>query len=105
MSLLAWTGIAEATTTPSIGISSDDQRKQEANWHAFVSLSGTAPTGIQVSYSPDLPSTTDANSKWYAPTALLFTAAGDTFFQAKFRKARVEVTGGDGTTSVNVTIL
>lgn len=100
---IKWTGVTEGVTTASILIDDTSVMRREWAWHAFVSGTfGGSASAVQLEYSPDLPGTPDGSSTWYAPTALLFTAAGDTYFQAKPRKFRLVLTGGDGTTSVNV---
>lgn len=84
----------------------DDEavRIRQWAWHAFVSWTGTAPTSVQIQYAPVNADTNDASTTWFAPTALLFSAQGDTYFEAKPRKFRVAVAGGDGTTVVTVEI-
>jgi hypothetical protein len=103
MSRLLWKGVLQNATSASIRVDDQNELTRNPAWHAFVS--GTfGGTSLQISYSPDTQDTTDANSTWYAPTALVFTAGGDTFFWARPRKFRVATTGGNGTTSVNVEI-
>lgn len=100
-----WSGVAENATTASIPIDDESMRIREWAWHAFVSLSGTAPTSVQIAYSPDSPDVADGSSRWFAPSALLISGgAGDTYFTAKFRKIRAEVNGGDGTTSLTIEV-
>jgi hypothetical protein len=101
---LYWYAVAENTTTASIMVDDESMRLREYSWHAFVSWTGTAPSNVQVEYAPVNADTADGSTVWFAPTALLFTAQGDVFFQAKPRKFRVIVTGGDGTTAVNVDV-
>lgn len=103
MSRIIWKGVLQSATSASIPVDAENERSRASGWHAFVS--GTfGGTSLQISYSPDTMDTSDANSTWYAPTALVFTAGGDTFFLARPRKFRVATTGGNGTTSVNVEI-
>lgn len=65
---------------------------QQSAWHAY--LSGTFGGGtVQITYSPDPPSVSDAASRWFAPAALGFTGGGDVWFQARFQKIRVSMTG------------
>ena len=96
--------VGTAATSASIAVDDQSLLVREYNWHAFVSWAGTAPTSVQVEYTPALYDVTDANATWFAPLALKFTAQGDTYFQAKPRKFRVIVAGGDGTTAVTVEI-
>jgi hypothetical protein len=104
MSRIRWTGVAHDTTPSSIRVDDQSMLIREFCWHAFVSWTGTAPTSVQVEYCADTPDVVDGSATWFAPTALLFTAQGDTYFQAKPRRFRIVVTGGDGTTSVTVEI-
>lgn len=101
---LYWTGQA-AGTTASIMVDDESMRIREFSWHAFVSYTGTAPTSVQIQYASINQDTVDGSTTWFAPTALLFNPPqGDTFFQAKPRKFRIVVVGGDGTTNVTVEI-
>lgn len=103
MARIRWTGITSGQTKTSIPVDAENERTRASAWHAFVS--GTfGGTSVAIQYSPDSVDTTDANSTWYAPLSLVFTSGGDTFFWARPRKFRVVLTGGDGTTSVNVEI-
>lgn len=100
-SRLLFTGVTQGVTTASKWLNASDT--DVINWHAFVS--GTfGGASLQLQYSPDTTDTSDANSTWYAPVSLLLTSGGDTYFQAKPRKWRVVVTGGNGTTSLNVEV-
>jgi hypothetical protein len=101
-----WTGILNTSgNLPSIPVDDESMRIRETAWHAYVSGTPGASLQLQIAYSPDTPDTPDASSRWFAPTALLFGTIGDTYFTAKFRKARPEVvSGGDGTTSLTVEI-
>src|ERR1022692_2546177 len=101
MARLRWVGILQGVTTPSIAVDAQNEQTRAPGWHAFVSgvFNGTS---IQIEYSPDTLDVSDALSTWYGPTALAFTAGGDTFFWARPRKFRLVLTGGGGTTAVNV---
>lgn len=78
---------------------------QKQDWHLFVSGTFGAAGALQVQYSPDGSNVTDGNARWFAPTALLLTAGGDTWFQARFRRLRFVFTGGNGTTSVTAEVV
>jgi hypothetical protein len=105
MSRLRWTGLLTASTSPSIRVDDESLRIREYSWHAFVTgtFGGSTPV-VKVEYTNDLPDVADNVATWFAPTVLQFTAAGDSFFQAKPRRFRVVITGGDGTTLINVEI-
>jgi len=108
---------AGPTTTASYATSDPGSRWQSPSWHAYIlgldfKSGGSGGTGtfgaagqVQIQLSPDGIEVPDANSRWTSPLNLKFTAAGDVFFQAKFRKARAVFTGGDGTTSLSVEIV
>ena len=104
MSRIRLAADASATTPASNRVDDQSMLIREFAWHAFVSWTGTAPTSVQVSYTPDTPDVIDASAEWFSPTALLFTTQGDTYFQAKPRRFRIVVAGGDGTTAVTVEI-
>lgn len=103
MSRILWKSVAQGVTTASIPVDAENERTRASAWHAFVSGTFNG-TSVQVEYSPDTIDTPDANSTWYAPTALVFAAVGDTFFQARPRKFRLVLTGGGVSTSVNVEV-
>lgn len=103
MSRMLWKGLLVGATGASIPVDAESQRVREAEWHAFVS-GVFAGASLQIQYSPDTPEISDAASTWYAPAVLAFAAGGDTFFKAKPRKLRPVVTGGGGTTAINVEI-
>ena len=103
MSRLIWKGVLQGATSPSIVVDAQNELTRNPSWHAFVS--GTfGGTSCQIQYAPDPIEVNDTNSTWFAPTALVFTSGGDTYFLARPRKFRVVNTGGNGTTSVNVEI-
>lgn len=91
---------AGPTTTPSFPVSDPGNQWQTHNWHLYVSGTFGAGGSLSVQYSPDPKEIVDANSRWFAPAALTVTAAGDTYFTARFRKLRFVFTGGDGTTNL-----
>lgn len=88
------------------GVRVDDQAEltRKAFWHAFVSWTGTAPTSVQIQYAADIQGVLDSAIQYFSPTALLFTAQGDTAFWARPTRFRVVVVGGDGTTVVTAEI-
>lgn len=93
---------ADAVAT-SVGPADAISPNQQTAWHAY--LSGTFGGGtVQITYSPDPPSVPDAASRWFAPTALAFTGGGDVWFQARFQKLRVSMTGST-TPAVTVEVL
>lgn len=89
-----------AATSPSFAPSDPGNHWQKQDWHLYVSGTFGAAGALQVQYSPDSSNVSDASSRWFSPTALLITTAGDTWFEARFRKLRFVFTGGDGTTNV-----
>ena len=91
--------------TQSFAVSNPGNKTESQNWHLFVNGTFGASGALQVQYSPDIVQVADANSRWFAPAALLLTAGGDTWFQARFRKLRFVFTGGDGTTNVTAEIV
>lgn len=109
--------VTGTTTSPSIPVSDPGSRWQNPAWHAYIlglaaTAGGSGGTGtfgaafqVQIQLSPDAPQTPDAQSRWTSPSSLKFTQAGDVFFNAKFRKARIILTGGDGTDLVTVEIV
>jgi len=107
---LRWTGLPQSHTSASIVLSEASTDAtflnvahplDEADRHVFIwgTLGGAT---LQIEYTPDVGA--DDASTWFAPTALNFTAPGDTFFKARPAKFRIVVTGGDGTTDINVEI-
>lgn len=103
MSRIRWTGLAQSSTSASIRTDGTSELNREHNWHVFVSGTFGGAT-VQIQYTPDLQEIADGSATWYAPGVLSFGSGGDTFFQAKPRKFRVAITGGDGTTSITVEI-
>ena len=100
-----WTGLLQNSVSPSILTDDTSDRLREWNYHAFVSGTfGAGPPTVQIQYSPDYQGVPDGLSRWFAPAGLSCTSQSDILFQAKPRKFRVVITGGDGTTSVNVSI-
>lgn len=106
MSRIRWTGLLTASTSKSIPVDSQNELTRQANWHLFISgvLGTSSLATVQLEYSPDTIDTSDANSTWFAPTPLGSLGLGDTFFQARPRKFRVIVSGGDGGTSITVEV-
>lgn len=101
---MRWTFIA-AGSGVSMRPSDPGSHWQTQAWHAFVSGTFGAGGAVQIEYSPDGPGVTDAAARWFAPLVLLFSAGGDTWFEARFRRIRARVTGGDGTTNLIVEIV
>jgi hypothetical protein len=88
---MQWIFAADAVQS-SVAPADAGSPNQQSAWHAY--LSGTFGGGtVQISYSPDPPSVPDATSRWFAPSPLAFTGGGDVWFQSRFRKIRVSMTG------------
>lgn len=97
---------AGPTNSASIRVTDPGSRWQYPGWHLYATGTFGANTpSVQLQLSPDDAFTTDANSRWASPAALKLSAPGDQFFQARFRKVRVNFTGGDGTTSILVEVV
>lgn len=101
---ITFTG-AGPTTSSSFAPSDPGSHWQTQAWHAYVSGTFGSGGNVQVQYSPDPSSVTDASSRWFSPTALAFTSAGSLWFNARFRKLRFVLTGGDGTTNLVVEVV
>lgn len=99
-----WTGLLQNSTSASTLIDDTSDRLREWNYHAFVSGTFGAACTVQIQYSPDVQGVSDGSSRWFAPSALSCNSASDVLFQAKPRKFRVVITGGDATTNLTVEI-
>lgn len=72
---------------------------QKQDWHLY--LSGTfGGATVQVSYSPDPDYVTPANARWFGPASLSQTAAGDTWFEARFRGLQFVITNSSTLTNI-----
>jgi hypothetical protein len=95
---MRWT-LTQGATSPSARVSDPGNQFQSKKWHVYCS--GTFGAGVaQVQISPDDSFVLDAASRWFSPAILNFTAAGEVFYEGRFRKCRGVVTGGTGPTSI-----
>ena len=92
-------------TSSVFGYLAPADQNSSGTYHAFVSGVFGSGASVQIQYSPDDTSVSDGASRWFAPAVLKFTAGGDTWFTARFRKMKFTVAGGDGTNNVTVEIV
>lgn len=102
--IFSFTG-AGPTSSASLPISGPSDPWVTPAFHAYASGTFGSGGAMQIQYSPDTVNVADGASRWFAPTALAFTASGDTWFQVRAKKIRVTLAGGDASTSLTLEII
>lgn len=100
------TAASNAGDSASIPAGEAGNKFQVPTYSFYVSGNyGGVSATVKLLLSPDSDKVDDASSRWFSPTGGSFSGTGaiaDAMInvEARFRKSKVNVTGGDGTTAI-----